>query len=55
MFMQVLKSNPDLLHEDSLGFFRDYLVGLGASVPEKKQKYVHERNTEIRRKREKVI
>jgi hypothetical protein len=36
---QALKSNPDLLHDDSLGFFRDYLVSLGGIIPEKKKQY----------------
>lgn len=35
-FVKVLKANPDVLHEDNLSFFRDYLVGLGAQIPEKK-------------------
>jgi len=37
-FVKVLQGNPDILHDDRLAFFRDYLTSLGATVPQKKQK-----------------
>ncbi|VDN35562.1 unnamed protein product [Cylicostephanus goldi] len=35
-FITAVKANPELLHEPSLDFFRDFLVELGATIPPKK-------------------
>ncbi|VDM74239.1 unnamed protein product [Strongylus vulgaris] len=35
-FVSAIKANPDLLHESSLDFFRDFLEELGAKIPPKK-------------------
>ena len=32
VFVEALKSNPDLLHDPSIEFFKDYLLSLGATV-----------------------
>jgi len=34
-FVNLLNSKPDLLHDPSLGFFRQYLESLGATIPSK--------------------
>lgn len=31
--VNALKADPSLLHDPSLGFFRDYLISLGAGIP----------------------
>ena len=33
-FISVLKMKPDLLHTPELSFFKDYLVSLGANLPD---------------------
>ena len=33
-FISVLQMKPDLLHTPELSFFKDYLVGLGANLPD---------------------
>ena len=32
-FVNVLKGKPDILHDPALGFFREYLESMGASLP----------------------
>jgi len=32
-FVSLLKANPELLHDPALGFFRQYLESLGATIP----------------------
>ncbi len=38
MFVGVLRQNPDLLHTPDLAFFKEYLLAMGANVPEPKPK-----------------
>lgn len=37
-FVHLLKANPDILHDPSLFFFREYLESLGASIPDAPKK-----------------
>lgn len=37
-FVGLCKANPDLLHDERFGFYRDYLKELGATIPSKKEK-----------------
>ena len=32
-FVKAVRADPSLLHKPELGFFRDYLVELGATIP----------------------
>ena len=33
-FVDILKMHPDLLHDSRMSFFREYLVSLGAKIPD---------------------
>ena len=37
LFVQMLKSKPDILHDPALDFLRDFIVSMGGTVPPKKQ------------------
>ena len=32
-FVSLLEAKPDILHDPALAFFRDYLIGMGATIP----------------------
>jgi hypothetical protein len=34
-FVGLLKAQPELLHKSELSFFREYLTGMGATIPPK--------------------
>jgi len=40
-FINLLKHKPELLHDPQLGFFRDYLLNLGATIPEPETHHDH--------------
>ena len=37
LFVQMLKSKPDILHDPALDFLRDFIVSMGGTIPPKKQ------------------
>ena len=37
-FIALIKTKPEYLHEPTLAFFKDYLVSLGASIPDPEKK-----------------